>query len=239
MPINGTVPTDGEYRIINGSIVEQWSEWAGMWDTAFHASCPQDAERYVREHTEQVIRTYYIAGLRRQVGAIGSFEPFFASEAGTSVEDARNKLVESFNAGGFDHVHIRCIAPVYSVRVSPEEEDCEPTTVEDRYLAIEANIALLARTGVPRDILNTTVSCRKVILEATRLRWDTYHDDNDLRFPSLHLVDEWSTEFRQVWTDRERLIVTYCETDLSGELFFSPEAFAEAWARAAEFYANH
>jgi hypothetical protein len=232
VPINGDIPTDGEYRIIGPGrdVVEQWSEWAGMWDTAFHASCSEDAERFVREHTEQVIRTYFIAGLRRQVGAIGAFEPFLASEAGTSVEDARNKLVESFNLGGYDTVQIRCIAP--------PDPPIDPLTDEAFRFAVAANTALLRRTGVPADVVKVALGYKPPVVSVNSLHWVSFND-HGLRLPSLRLVEEWTTGYRYVWTDDKRLVVTFCEGDVSGELFFSPEAFADAWARATEFYANH
>lgn len=49
VPINGTVPADGEYRITDDNTVEQWSTWAGFWDTAYAATSRYEAERYVND----------------------------------------------------------------------------------------------------------------------------------------------------------------------------------------------
>lgn len=273
VPINGPIPTDGQYRIVDETTVEQWTDSAGMWDTAYNAVNTADAKRYVREHAANEVRTYLATGERRHRGAIGAFEPFSTSVVSKSVEDARNECVEAQCGLGYDDVHVRAVIPVTTfedrmanlanaywrarqepggtiadekdrvVDVSPEAralwEQMGPIVEE----AANENEATMARCGVPVELARIHASHKDLRLTKDSLRWagsfpDGYALDQRVS-PPLRCVEEWTNSFRWVWTDDTRLIVTYCEGDVSGQLFFSPEAFRTAWDSATEFYTDH
>ena len=268
-PINGGVPADREYRIA-GSTVEQWSTWAGMWDTAYHALSVVDAERYVREHSEVALRTYRVAGLRRKAGADGAFEPFVVSQTGSSVENARNAVVEASETAGYDHTHIRAVMRVTWIDQKMEDlanaywrargEPGGTITLDNGDIdqspkaqalwdemgpihtaAAKENQATLTRCGVPSKLAKLLASSKDMTLEATRLSWPGHcpidaHNLDRFLSPPMRTVEEWTKGATWVWTDDDRLIVTACEGDLSCALYFSPEAYAAAWAEADEFY---
>lgn len=274
VPINGPIPNDGEYRIVDGPTVEQWTNWAGMWDTAYTAANTADARRYIRENAANEMRTYLVAGESRQQGAIGIFEPFCITvSTAVTVEDARNKCIEMQYSLGREHVLIRAVIPVttfddrmanlansyWQARQDPggtivdEKDRITGTSRMARKIweqmgvlteqAAEENEATMARCGVPVELARIHASHKDLRLTKDSLRWagsfpDGYALDQRVS-PPLRCVEEWTDSFRWVWTDDQRLIVTYCEGDVSGQLFFSPEAFQAAWDSAAEFYTNH
>jgi hypothetical protein len=63
----------------------------------------------------------------------------------------------------------------------------------------------------------------------------------DLRPPAdFTLIDAWSTGYRVVWIGAEqRVILTYCEGDLSYEVSPDANAFLKAKRAAREFYKDH
>jgi hypothetical protein len=273
VPINGPIPTDGEYRIVDDTTVELWTDWAGMWDTAYIAANAADAKRYVRENTAREMRTYLAAGESRQRGAIGVFEPFCVSVVALTVEDARIRCAAAQNDLDREHVLVKAIIPVTAfegrmanlanaywrarqepggtiadekdrvVDVSPEAralwEQMGPIVEE----AANENEATMARCGVPIELARIHASHKDLRLTKDSLRWAGSFPDgaslDQYASPPLRCVEEWTNGARWVWTDDTRLIVTYCEGDVSGQLFFSPEAFAASWAEATEFYKTH
>lgn len=262
------MPTDREYRIVDDTIIEQWSEWAGMWDTAYHASGKADAARYVREHTANETSTYTVAGLRRQNGAIGIYESFAVAVEATSVEAARNDVVEAGYAAGYETM-IRAIVRTIGAKqrsdelaaaywkarwapggtISDDDGNLVGTSPEAKAIweqmgpviedASRENAAALSRVGVPRSAA-LTVDHNDIRVTATRLHWTGHFSSGEaldqLVSPPLRDIEAWCTGLRWVWTDGDRLILTYCEGDVSGQVFFTPEAFAEAMADATKFY---
>lgn len=105
----------------------------------------------------------------------------------------------------------------------------------------------LVRIGVPEALVKLTASHEDLILEPTMIRWcshangDGYDLDAALTKLDLDLndVEEWCTGARWVWTDSKRIMVTYCEGDLSSQYHFTDESFAAKFASAAEFYSTH
>lgn len=271
VPINGPVPTDGEYRIVDGTTIEQWSAWAGMWDTAGHVLHPKDAERYVREHTRKVEGIYKVAGTNRTTGALGREERFLVEVTATSVEAADTIARDSRYSAGFEHVQIRAIVPVIGaeqrtarladaywvarqapggtivdaqerVHNGPEAQAIYDRMGQITEEAAAENEATLLRCGVPERVA-VTASHKDLDLSETELRWRGSFPDgarlDQLVSPPLRDVNVAHDGLRWLWTDDERLMLSYCEGDVSGQLFFTPDAFAAAYESAIEFYNTH
>jgi hypothetical protein len=273
-PINGSIPADREYRIVDTTVVEQWFEWAGFWDVACLTASDADAKRYIREHEANETSTYRVAGLRRQRGAIGIFESFLMDQVATNVEEARDAAIRGCYDTGFEHVQIRAVVRVTDVdseisRLADtywrERQAPGGTLVDDNERvtagpkarnvwdalgdvteqAAAENEATLSRCGVPAELAKLLASHKDLTLEATCLRWtgfagtDTGHHLDQVISPPLRHIEAWCNSFRWVWTDDVRLMITYCEGDLSGQLHFTPEAYAAAYADADRFYEDH
>lgn len=271
-PINGRVPQDLEYRIVDETTVEQWSEWSGTWDVAYHAFARVDAERYVREHDAKEPRDYRVAGLDRMKGAIGIFEPFLVTVTATSVEDAERVTRDTRWAAGREHVQIRVAAPVTDVdkrtddlanaywraRQEPGgtiENDKGGVSHSPKAAALwdemgtihgpaaTENEATLVRCGMDGKLAKLLSSPKDLIVEESCLRLTGHSPVDGFRLdqllsPPLRDVEAWCNSFRWVWTDDDRLMVTYCEGDLSLQIHFTPEAFQAAYADAERFYAE-
>lgn len=274
-PINGPAPRDREYRIVDDTTVEQWSASAGLWDIAFHTLARADAERYVREHTANEQRDYRVAGLDREAGAIGVFEPFLLTVTATSVERAEQLARDERAAANREHVQLRVAAPITKVDERSgnlantywqARQDPGGTILDDKggvadtsplakrvwdelgaahERAAAENEATLVRCGLPEKLARLLSSPKDLTVEETCLRWtgfagaDTGARLDQVISPPLRDVEEWCNSFRWVWTDDERLMVTYCEGDLSGQIYFTPEAFRAAYADAERFYAEY
>lgn len=51
IPINGTVPADGQFRAAgDDGAVQQWSEWAGFWDLHHYEADRAAAEKFVADN---------------------------------------------------------------------------------------------------------------------------------------------------------------------------------------------
>lgn len=107
----------------------------------------------------------------------------------------------------------------------------------------------LVRIGVPEALVKLTASYEDLTLQATKINWRSHARgdgyDLDAAFTKIAAdvalidVEQWCTGSRWVWTDDKRIMVTYCEGDISGEFYFTDESFKAGLAAAAEFYKTH